>query len=381
MSFSADGNRLVTTGVDRTGAFWRLDGDRSIGTVLEGQDGPVTEVAFASEGTLLSAALNGTVAVRDAADGAIESTLRLPGEVLSVSADPTGPRMAAGGTDTLVVARLDGEERRDVDIGSAWANQVAFAPDGSAVAVALDNRDGDPDIGGPGTGSVRFVEPETGSFIGPTIDLDEAARGVTYAPGGEVVAVVTENNLVHFYDTADGREIGEPIANVDAPFTAVAFSPDGSRLAVGIASGAVRQYDADTHQPIGEPLEGDPNGVFGVAYSADGSLLAGSSVGFSTTRLWDARAGRPLGSRLTGGRVPYSYRTFLVEEFMASRPAFAPDGRSLVTPGFDGATVLWDIDPASWSEAACAIAGRDLSDEEWDRYLPGRDHHEVCAGG
>jgi hypothetical protein len=63
------------------------------------------------------------------------------------------------------------------------------------------------------------------------------------------------------------------------------------------------------------------------------------------------------------------------------RNRVSPDGRSLVTPGFDGATVLWDIDPASWSEAACAIAGRDLSDEEWDRYLPGRDHHEVCAGG
>jgi WD40 repeat protein len=230
-------------------------------------------------------------------------------------------------------------------------------------------------------GAVLFLDPETGAPVRPAIERDEPSIGVAWSPDGQLVAVVSANNLVHLHSVADGAEVGVPIENVDATITDVAFSPDGRRLAVGIATGAVRQYSVATHEPVGAPLEADPNGVFGVAYSPDGALLAGTSLGFSTTRLWDTATGRPIGTRLTGGRVPYGYRTFLVDHLIASRPAFSPDGASLVTPGFPGATVRWDLDPTHWRAAACAITGRDLTDEEWDRYLPGRTHHPVCGTG
>jgi len=103
----------------------------------------------------------------------------------------------------------------------------------------------------------------------------------------------------------------------------------------------VRHYDATTHEPVDGLLEGDPNGVFGVAHSPDGTLLAGTTLGFSTTQLWDTRSGVLLGTRLTGGRVPYSYQTFLVEHFMGSRSAFSPSDAALATPGFPGASALW----------------------------------------
>jgi hypothetical protein len=40
--------------------------------------------------------------------------------------------------------------------------------------------------------------------------------------------------------------------------------------------------------------------------------------------------------------------------------------------------VLWNLDPSSWRTAACSIAGRELTDEEWDRYLPGRQYRALC---
>lgn len=96
-----------------------------------------------------------------------------------------------------------------------------------------------------------------------------------------------------------------------------------------------------------------------------------------TLRPWPA----PLGEALTGGRAPYTFRTFTVEHLMTARPAFSPDGRHLATAGWDGASVVWDLDPGAWRAAACHLAGRDLTDAEWARYLPGASPRRVCGGG
>jgi WD40 repeat protein len=232
---------------------------------------------------------------------------------------------------------------------------------------------------GAGTGEVRFVDAATGRAAADPIELDEGAIGVEYAPDGRQVAVVAINNVVHVFDVRTHQQVGPVIENVDAPITSLAFSPDGRRIAVGVASGVVRTYDAKTHAVVGDELEGDPGGIFGVAYSPDGSLLAGTTLGLSTTLLWDAASGNPLGDRLIGGRVPYSYQTFVVEHLMGARPAFSPNGRQLVTPGFPGATLAWDLDPRAWRSAACGIVGRDLSEAEWERYLPGRTTRPVCS--
>ena len=379
VSFSSDGSRLVTTGRDRIGALWRLDGRRAMGVALSGQEAPVTEARFTPDGAhLLTAAVDGTVVIRDAS-GKAERSVTVPGEVLSVDVNRNG-RVAAGGNgDAVALFDLDGTNRVDIPLGSAWAQQVAFSPDGGAVAIALDTTGGDPGAAGPGSGEVRFVDARTGRVARPAIDLDEPPLGVEFAPDGRTIAVVAGNNLVHFFDLATRRRIEPPIENVDSPFTSIAYSPDGTRVALGIESGVVRTYDASTHRVAGAALEADDAGVFGVAYSPDGRLVAGTSLGLSTTHLWAADGGAPLGDRLTAGRVPYTFRTYVVEHFMAARPAFSPDGRHLVTPGYPGATVLWDLDPRHWRAAACTVVGRDLSIAEWKRYLPGRTPNPVCT--
>ena len=50
-------------------------------------------------------------------------------------------------------------------------------------------------------------------------------------------------------------------------------------------------------------------------------------------------------------------------------------------PGFDGATVVWDLYPDAWLAAACDLAGRDLSDDESARYLPDREPERLCEAG
>jgi hypothetical protein len=41
--------------------------------------------------------------------------------------------------------------------------------------------------------------------------------------------------------------------------------------------------------------------------------------------------------------------------------------------------MLWDVDPPVWRRRACAIAGRNLTREEWKLYLPeGTVYRATC---
>jgi hypothetical protein len=46
-----------------------------------------------------------------------------------------------------------------------------------------------------------------------------------------------------------------------------------------------------------------------------------------------------------------------------------PDGGQLAVATEHGVQ-LWDLDPGAWRDAACRLAGRNLSRDEWDRYMP-----------
>ena len=58
-----------------------------------------------------------------------------------------------------------------------------------------------------------------------------------------------------------------------------------------------------------------------------------------------------------------------------------PDGKELAIPSGDLGIVLWDLDPQHWLDAACSLAGRNLTPEEWDQYLGAfGEYHESCNG-
>jgi len=71
------------------------------------------------------------------------------------------------------------------------------------------------------------------------------------------------------------------------------------------------------------------------------------------------------------------------EEGMANVPVVAmrPDGKELAVPYGSLGLVLWDLDPQHWLDAACGLAGRNLSQDEWDKYLSAfGEYHESCNG-
>ena len=222
-------------------------------------------------------------------------------------------------------------------------------------------------------------DPETGTEVGPRINVDGGfALGVAWSPTAAARRRHGQQPAAPLRNRRRAPEIGEPIESIDSEMLTVAFSPDGTKLAAGNLAGVVQQWSVDTHEPVGPPLKGHSGPVGGVTYSPDGLRLAASTIGFGRSRLWDAETGAAIGQELVTGRTPSTYATYLIEHYQGSRPAFAPDGRSLAVPSYDGTTAIWDLEPDHWLDAACDLVGRNLTRDEWEQYLGRFDYRETC---
>jgi WD40 repeat protein len=198
----------------------------------------------------------------------------------------------------------------------------------------------------------------------PTAGVDT----VVVAPSGGLVALGSAALGPLVLNPATGEQWRLPTAG-----RPLAFSPDGSALVVA-AGNAVQLWDLD-HRTV-RPGAGDGHrgDVVAAAFAADGATLA--TVGADgAIVLWDARAAHMVRS------IPGFARP-------VRSVVFGADGRTLFTAGDDGALVAWDLQGGrglaarlpQWSPVAlaCAVAGRDLSPEEWRRFLPDRSYLHVC---
>jgi WD40 repeat protein len=140
------------------------------------------------------------------------------------------------------------------------------------------------------------------------------------------------------------------------------ISPDGSRMVVTGPGLLVRLLDVEKQEYVGT----DSNTPWGDSpvYSPDGSQFA--LVRGERIRLWDGRTGEyqaslPLPSRV--GTFSITYR---------------PDSAGVLIASTDGRTWTADTRTSQWVERACAIAGRNLTDDEWSQSFPNRPYEPTC---
>jgi len=153
------------------------------------------------------------------------------------------------------------------------------------------------------------------------------------------------------------------LLNAEALEGAPAATKEEARFA--LMSNLDRPYHVATQ------LTGHIAGVIGVAFSPDGKLLASVSAD-ETLRLWDVATGKQHGEPLTG-------HTDLV-----SAVAFSPDGKLLASASADQTVRLWDVEVESEVESlvteACRIANRNLSKDEWSRFVgPEVNYERTCS--
>ena len=138
----------------------------------------------------------------------------------------------------------------------------------------------------------------------------------------------------------------------------------GSHVAVIVDSttGAVRLVDVDSRAEVSPGFEVLPGGSSWYV-SPDGRVAAVGIVN-GGTQLYELQTGEQVGD-------PFP------SSLGINIGIFTPDGRSMVT--FDVPQIIWDVDPASWREKACTVAGRNLTRLEWERYLPPEEPYRATC--
>lgn len=214
-------------------------------------------------------------------------------------------------------------------------------------------------------GRMRAIDPTSGAVEGPTWRLGGYPFWVSSAPDGDPLAV-------SYLPDVQRREIGpdEPLprgplrtavlsgedhaVRSDGPLELRAHAVLPNNELVGIGDAGIGRYRPDTLR--GVVVSGAEIGPYAPSFAADGgtvvvSLADGTSIAYDTAS--GEAIGEPFGSSASAV-VPASIR---------------PDGRELAVSTREG-VVVWDLDPDRQLAAVCGIAGRDLSEAEWRRYLP-----------
>ena len=190
---------------------------------------------------------------------------------------------------------------------------------------------------------------------------------VAFSSDGSTLAWGTDDGTVVLTRVADGTILHTltVTGSKDTSIGALAFSPDGRTLAAGTWDGHERLWDPSTGTPRGPAWLARGGPIVTTSFSPDSRMLATSGLG--SAELWDAASEKQLGALSTG---------------LAPTPAYAafdPTGHTLVTAFQDGPMLLWAVDPTSWPSRACALAGRRLTQQEWQDFLPGRPYKPSCG--
>jgi DNA-binding SARP family transcriptional activator/WD40 repeat protein/tRNA A-37 threonylcarbamoyl transferase component Bud32/energy-coupling factor transporter ATP-binding protein EcfA2 len=222
----------------------------------------------------------------------------------------------------------------------------AGTPDGSRIAL------------GYGDGRVVLYDVATGSqlfaiTLSTTPVGQRSVATIAMTPDGSRIYVA--GNGLWLLDQT-GKELAH---NTDPTIGSLGAGPPG-RLVAGHFDGTLNTYDPDTLQ-VRAPLPGSLGLMSFLLPSDDGSTLLGQSNGNQgLVSLYDLAAGIRLGDS-----IPSDH-----SENCTACLSFRPDGKqaALVGPGGKG-VVLWDLEPEHWATAACTIAGRNLTRQEWATYI------------
>lgn len=286
VSFTADGQRLVSGSWDKAVKFWDVNSGQQLGA-LGGENKEIEALAVSPDGRWVAAENpRNTVILWDTTTGREVHTL--PGH------RPPGPS------------------------ATNWVYSIAFSPDGRWLASGVDDK------------TVRLWDVATGRALR---DLGGQRRSVIYiavSPDGRWLASGGDSKTIQIWDVATGQVI-QTLSGHKKDVYAAAFSPRGRWLASASGDKTVKLWDLTTGREV-HTLTGHRDRVTSLAFSPDGRWLASGSWD-KTIKIWDVESGREL--QTVDGHGGHIYTV-----------AFDSRGRWLASGSETGAIQLWRLRPA-----------------------------------
>lgn len=166
-------------------------------------------------------------------------------------------------------------------------------------------------------------------------------------------------------DISDGEVLSEGVLKNLFVLVSVA-SPDGSTVAVSGDPDEIITIDVATGAQQRRST-GLGSIVLWLKYSDDGELLV-SGAQDGGVSLWDATTLDLMGTVYPpheGDPVP-------------SGAQFIGDTHDVAIASYDGRVYRWETDLDRALDFACQMAGRTLTEEEWEQFLPAQPYQSVC---
>jgi len=190
---------------------------------------------------------------------------------------------------------------------------------------------------------------------------DAAVRAAHPSPGGGLF-VLDDDGLLRTIDAEGNEESSFETGIVFAQ--AITQDETTGRLAVGSEAGAFI-IDLATEETRGFALSGD---VANVAFARGGEVLVTTAFD-GAVRIWDVDGDSPPafvwdGSGAVGG----------------SSPSWYDEATDSIWVGSSGRVLQIPLDPQEWIARACEVVSRDLTQEEWERFVPGDEPLQPACG-
>lgn len=386
IAFSGNGATLYTCSLDGAIFEWDLAGGRRFGRPFQipgaaaaAQDPnlpPLPPLALSPDGSKFAARIgrNGigvfsTQTLRRVRSFRVPS----PETITALAWSPANQQLAVAGTEGTVqlwsVGSHPGLVRslrrlRPVTKLSETVNAVAFSPSGDLVAAVAVNQS--PPGPNPPVGLAGVWQASSGSLLWQRANRQGPADALAFSRDGKRLALSLEvgpTGVDQLVSPSNGR-IERTLRPIGAS-QSLAFAPDGT-LTTGAWSGIVERWDIASGRRLGHPVLVDPAPVASISFNPAGTEFAtgGGSGGF--VKLWDTATLQQVGTAFPGSPGWFA------------NAAFTTDGAKLVTLYADGRGTVWPATPGAWEDHACRVAGRNLTREEWSRYVGHRSYETIC---
>lgn len=277
-----------------------------------------------------------------------------PSKVIALSKDEN---FLVNGNDSTVIQIYDVKRKSAPRIISGLGgatNDIEFLPDNSAFLVASQDK------------TIRKVNLKSGA-VQTLLTLPNEVKAISVRRDGEVLAAATWTGQILLINLRDNK-ITELVNESNNRMLSVEFSASGKMLAYGVEEGSrrglVRLYDFATSST--RQFSGHRAGVYDVEFSPDEKLLASAG---SDKRLQlyvlESPEDLPVVMENNNGFI------WDIE--------FTKGSDFLIAACSESEIRLWPTDPALLAKEICPKLTRNLSKDEWVKYV-GNDipYEETC---
>jgi WD40 repeat protein/serine/threonine protein kinase len=331
IEFSPDGQRLLTASYDGAASVWRVGDFYAVATFPPAAAPCNNSRSSNTDSRYATLACEDGVRVWDLQQGALVATLP-PADLALASRDGTRALVVRG--SVVVVQELpSGRPLRQLDRG-ATVDAIDWAPDGASFLTATS------------AGAVHLT----------AVDGDELRRlqhgdpviGAAFDPTGTTVVTADALGTIRRFDVNSGALLNELVEGRKLDW--FRLSPRGDQLLAvpSLPATDPTLWDVERGARIAV-LSGHVSPVFGADFDSEHGRLVTAS-GDGVARIWDTRSGQLLGA--LRGSTP---------QFLQSA-SFDPDGALVAVTGGDGAIRFWDASTLQllWVLDAHGHAGTDV---------------------